>query len=356
MNRTSLWLALALMLPALAPSAVDAASRGLEARDLATLDRFGAPTLSKDGRYLVFTKRVVDFAANKASTSLWIEDLRARDAAPPKRLTPDGWNVNSPAFSPDGKTVYFLSAKSGSQQLYAMPAIGGEPKALTELPLDIGAYKLSPDGKRVAVSLETFADCKSDLACTKKKLDDTAARKSSGVLYDKIFVRHWDTWADGRLSRLFVAKLPQGKEKPAKTATLVGADVLGDVPSKPFVGAVRAHRRPHRTHQHQFRSLPRRRRRQRQRAQPYRSQQSLGHRPGVLGRRQNLVLPRDEAAGLRGRSFRVDGDGSGRRRPARARAALGRFRRRLGVVGRRRHDLHHCAGTWAASLIRRVPR
>jgi dipeptidyl aminopeptidase/acylaminoacyl peptidase len=234
MNRTSLWLALALMLPALAPSAVDAASRGLEARDLATLDRFGAPTLSKDGRYLVFTKRVVDFAANKASTSLWIEDLRARDAAPPKRLTPDGWNVNSPAFSPDGKTVYFLSAKSGSQQLYAMPAIGGEPKALTELPLDIGAYKLSPDGKRVAVSLETFADCKSDLACTKKKLDDTAARKSSGVLYDKIFVRHWDTWADGRLSRLFVAKLPQGKEKPAKTATLVGADVLGDVPSKPF--------------------------------------------------------------------------------------------------------------------------
>ncbi|HET9208418.1 MAG TPA: hypothetical protein VFO28_19415, partial [Burkholderiaceae bacterium] len=46
-----------------------------------------------DGRTLVFAKRVVDFAANKSSTALWVEDLFARDAAPPKRLTPEGWNV-----------------------------------------------------------------------------------------------------------------------------------------------------------------------------------------------------------------------------------------------------------------------
>ena len=227
--RTSLWLALCLLMPAVAEAA-----RGLEARDLVTLDRYSSPTLSPNGRVLVFAKRSVDFAANKSATALWIENLVARDAAPPKRLTPEGWNVNSPAFSPDGSTVYFLSAKSGSQQLYAMPAAGGTPKLLTELPVDVGGYKLSPDGRRVALALEAFADCSSDLACTRKRLDDTAARKSSGVLYDKLFVRHWDTWADGRLNRVFAATLPQGKEKPLKTATLIGADVIGDVPSKPF--------------------------------------------------------------------------------------------------------------------------
>ncbi len=227
--RTSLWLAMCLLMPVAANAA-----RGLEPRDLVALDRYSAPTLSTDGRVLVFAKRSVDLAANKSSTSLWIENLVAGDAAPPKRLTPEGWNVNSPAFSADGKTVYFLSAKSGSQQLYAIPAAGGEPKQLTDLPVDVGGYKLSPDGKRVALALEAFVDCKSDLACTKKRLDDTAARKSSGVLYDKIFVRHWDTWADGRLNRVFAATLPQGKEKPLKTPTLIGADVIGDVPSKPF--------------------------------------------------------------------------------------------------------------------------
>lgn len=216
-------------LPALAQT-----PRGLQPRDLVALDRYSAPTLSSNGRVLVFAKRTVDLAANKSSTALWIENLVARDAAPPKRLTPEGWNVNTPTFSADGKTVYFLSAKSGSQQLYAIPSAGGEPKQLTDFPVDVGGYKLSPDGKRVALALEAFVDCKSDLGCTKKRLDDTAARKSSGVLYDKIFVRHWDTWADGRLNRVFAATLPQGKEKPVKTATLIGADVIGDVPSKPF--------------------------------------------------------------------------------------------------------------------------
>src|SRR3546814_1647235 len=75
-----------------------------------------SPTLSPDGRLLVLAKRVVDFDANKASSSLWIENLLARDAAPPVRLTPEDWNVNSPAFGPDGKTVYFLSGKRSEER------------------------------------------------------------------------------------------------------------------------------------------------------------------------------------------------------------------------------------------------
>ncbi len=227
LSRILLASALLLALPSLAY-----AERGFTARDMAGLDRYSSPTLSHDGRKLVFAKRIADLEANKASTSLWIEDLAARDAAPPKRLTPDGWNVNSPAFSPDGKTVYFLSAKNGSSQLYAMPAAGGAPKALTAFALDVDGYKLSPDGRRAAFALSVFPGCKGDLACTKKQLDDTGKKKASGVIHDRVFVRHWDTWADGRLNRVFVAGL--GGKAAASTATLIGADVEGDVPSKPF--------------------------------------------------------------------------------------------------------------------------
>ena len=209
------------------------AARGLEARDLATLDRYSAPTLSPDGRLLVFAKRVVDYGANKASTSLWIEDLRARDAAPPKRLTPDGWNVNSPAFSPDGRTVYFLSAKSGSQQLYAVPASGGTPRQVTAFDADVGSYRISPDGQRVAFSAEAFVECGADLSCTRRKLDEREKTKATGRSFDRLFIRHWDSWNDGRLNRLFVAELPRG-DKPVAEAVLVSDDVVGDVPSRPF--------------------------------------------------------------------------------------------------------------------------
>src|SRR3546814_4160907 len=143
-------LALLIAMPSLA------ATRGFEVRDMVNLDRYSSPTLSPDGRRLVFAKRVLDGESGKASTSLWIEDLFARDAAPPKRLTPEGWNVNSPAFSPDGTTVYFLSAKDDSSQLYSMPAAGGEPVKLTAFPVGVDGFKISPDGSRVAFSAGAF--------------------------------------------------------------------------------------------------------------------------------------------------------------------------------------------------------
>ena len=219
-------LALALSLPAVADAA-----RGFEVRDMAYLDRHSSPTLSPDGRVLVFAKRVVDKQTNKASTSLWMRNLVTRDMRPPSRLTPEGWNVNSPAFAPDGKTVYFMSAKSGSMQLYSMPIAGGEPKRLTDTVVDVDGYKLSPDGTQVALALAVFPECRADLDCTKKKLDEVEALKTTGKVFDRMFIRHWDTWNDGRLNRVFAAKL--GGDM-VKTATLLSGDIAGDIPSKPF--------------------------------------------------------------------------------------------------------------------------
>ena len=222
---------IALVLP-LSPVA-DAATRGLQPKDLATLDRWSSPVLSPDGRLLVVAKREVDFDGNKAATSLWLENLVARDAAPPVRLTPEGWNVNSPVFSPDGGVVYFLSGKSGSSQLYSIPVDGGTPRQVTDFPVDVGGFQVSPDGQRIAFNAEAFIDCRSDLACTGKRLKAEADSPATGVVYDRMFVRHWDAWNDGRLNRVFVATLP-GDGAAVSTATAIASDVVADIPSRPF--------------------------------------------------------------------------------------------------------------------------
>src|SRR5690606_18147390 len=203
MPRTAL---LTLCLIAALPAVADA--RGLEARELAALERVSSPTLSPDGMHLVFAQRSIDLEVNSGSSALYVRNLATRDLAPPKRLTPEGWNVNSPSFSPDGSTVYFLSSKGGSQQLYAIPLAGGEPRQLTGFATDVGSYHVSPDGGRVAFSASVFGDCGADFACTKQRMDERKASKTSGVLYDQLFVRHWDTWVDGTRSKLFVADLP----------------------------------------------------------------------------------------------------------------------------------------------------
>jgi len=212
-----------------------ASARGFEVRDMVKLDRVSAPLLTADGAQVIFAKRVVD-ADLKASSSLWIRDLRTRDMAPPKQLSPEGWNVNSAALSADGRTVYFLSAKNGSQQLYAMPVAGGAPRQLTDFALDVDSYRVSPQGDRVLFSTGAFQDCGSDLSCTATRLKEREKAKNSGVVFDSMFVRHWDTWADGRRNTLFVAPLPAAGAAAAKTATAISASLAGDAPSKPFGG------------------------------------------------------------------------------------------------------------------------
>jgi dipeptidyl aminopeptidase/acylaminoacyl peptidase len=83
----------------------------------------------------------------------------------------------------------------------------------------------------MALSVAVFADC-GDLACTKQRLADRTASKLSGVVYDSLFVRHWDTWADGTRSQLFIADLARDGTVASEPHLLTRA-IDGDVPSKP---------------------------------------------------------------------------------------------------------------------------
>ena len=206
------------------------AARGLDVRDLVNFDRVSEPTLSPDGKTVVYGLRQVDFAANKAKTGFWKQSLNTNQA--PVRITAEAFNVNSPNFSTDGQSIYFLSNKSGSMQLWTQALAGGDAFQVSNYALDIGSYKLSPDGKSVAFNLEVFNDC-NDLGCSKKRLDDVESSKVTGVLYEKLFIRHWDAWADGRNNQLFIASF-SANGKLAGEPKKITNGIDGDVPSKPF--------------------------------------------------------------------------------------------------------------------------
>ena len=204
--------------------------RGFDVRDLVSLDRVSDPRLSPDGRTVVFQLRETDLEANKGVNGLWLRSIDG-DAAP-RRLTTKGESSTTPRWAPDGRSVYFLSSRGGSSQVWRVDLGGGEARQVTEYPLDVGSFAISPDGKRLAVSIDVFPDC-TDLACTKSRLDERAKGKATGQLHEELFIRHWDTWKNGTRSQLFVADLDASGHAEASPAWITkGID--GDVPSKPF--------------------------------------------------------------------------------------------------------------------------
>ncbi len=208
-----------------------AAPRGFTVEDLVAMERVGSPVLSPDASRLVYTVRATDLDKNRGNTQLWLLDLRAAKPVP-QRLTQSAASSSDPAWSPSGDAIYFLSARSGSSQVWRLPLNGGEAAKVTDLPLDVDNFRLSPQGDRLALSMAVFRDCP-DLACSKARLDAQAKNKASGRVYDRLFVRHWDSWGDGRNSVLYSAPLEAGGKLAAAPVSLSGT-LDGDVPSKPF--------------------------------------------------------------------------------------------------------------------------
>jgi dipeptidyl aminopeptidase/acylaminoacyl peptidase len=222
-------LAAALALAAAAPAFAASGAHPFDVHDLVMMDRLSDPSLGPDGKVVVFQVRETDYDANKGTNGIWIVPASGGKTV---RLTDKALNATTPRWAADG-SVYFLAPKDSINQVWHVGANGGAARAVTEFPIDVNNFKLSPDGKRILLSMDVFTECGEDsLACTKKRLDDRRADKATGTVYDKLFVRHWDTWADGRRSQLFIADV--GADGKIGAPRLLSKDIDGDVPSKPF--------------------------------------------------------------------------------------------------------------------------
>ncbi len=201
-------------------------------QDMLMLDRITGLDVDPTGRYALFNVRATNMEKNKGVSSLWLKDLSA-PTAPEVRLAVSDSGALGAQWGPGGKSIYFLSARGGghSMQVWKTDLVGRTAQKVTHLPLDVGAFRITPDGNGAVVALAVFPECKGDeIACTVKKL--AKARIGSGTVYDKVFVRHWDTWADGTRNHLFYLAL-NGVDAPVLPVPLTdGYD--GDVPSKPF--------------------------------------------------------------------------------------------------------------------------
>jgi len=194
-------------------------------RDMLAMDRISDWRVSPDGKRVAFVVSVTDQERNRRSSDLY---LTAVDGSGMHQLTTNPASDVQPRWSPDGKSLFFISTRSGSPQVWRLALDGGEAEPITKLPLGLDALRVSPDGKYLVFSMAVFAGKSPEE--TKRILDEKEKSKPTGLIYDRLFVRHWDTWEDGTRNHLFVYPLPSG---PARDLM---PDMAADCPSKPFGG------------------------------------------------------------------------------------------------------------------------
>ena len=187
------------------------------------MSRAGGAALSPDGRTLLYQQTDYSMAENRGVTTLHTEALDTKQVAD---LTDGSSNNLAARWSADGKTIYFLSDRSGSMQVWAMDASGGNVRRLSDFDRDVEGFGISPRGdkawyvQRIPVAARRSSEIHKDMD------------KSKARIYDDLMVRHWDYWDEGEHMHLFVGDFGPEGLKPG--VDIIGADAAWDVPLAPY--------------------------------------------------------------------------------------------------------------------------
>ena len=184
------------------------AARPMTIEDNLLTVRVADPQLSPDGKSVAFVRTTTDLASGKRNADIWI--VPADGSAPPRALTRHEKADNAPRFSPDGKTLAFVSTRSGVPQVYLLDLSGGEPRKLTDVSAGVqDPLVFSPDGKKLAFVSDVYPFC-ADEACNKKTREELEKDPVKVHRLTRLLYRHWDEWREDVRHHVFVADVATG--------------------------------------------------------------------------------------------------------------------------------------------------
>ena len=186
------------------------------------MGRLGESTLSPDGKTVLYSVTWYNMTENRGVTNLFTVPSAGGEAT---QLTDNGGSDFAPAWSADGKTIYFLSDRSGDNQLWAMNADGSKMRQLSHIEGGLEGFGVAPTGDRFFYVQSVHA------ADTQGKDIYPDMDKSGVLIYSDLMARHWNYWDRGSYRHIFVGDLTA---KEAKTGTDIMAGEAWDAPMAPY--------------------------------------------------------------------------------------------------------------------------
>ena len=203
MTRRLLHAALGLMLPSsILPQTASAQKRAITVDNYLALPVVGDPQLSPDGKWVAYTVTEYSLKENRGTTRIWLAD--AIGGGPGRQLTTGPGSDRQPRWSPDGRTLAFVSTRENGAQLWVLPLAGGEARRVSNLPDGVSDPLWLPDGTGLVVTSDIKWPAEQELDRRNGEFP-TDAR-----LWTNLMWRHWDDWRAGKRQHLFTVALADG--------------------------------------------------------------------------------------------------------------------------------------------------
>jgi dipeptidyl aminopeptidase/acylaminoacyl peptidase len=199
-----------LLLPAAALAETPSSRTPITHEKLWMMKRVSSPTVSPDGKWVVFTVLEPAYDADKEVSDLWLTPADA--SQPPRRLTNTKAPEKGVAWSPDSRAIAFATKREGdeSEQIYILDiAAGGEARRLTNLSTSASNPQWRPDGKAILFESFVYPNAVDDEA-NKKAAAERKARKYNVRVYEHFPVRFWNQWLDERQPTILVQPIADG--------------------------------------------------------------------------------------------------------------------------------------------------
>ena len=197
----------------------DAVARPMTETDLVMMKRLSAVAASPDGMMLAYQLRETDLEANKGKTDLYILKLGTTGAQPVMFASKPDKNEHDPAFAPDGKSIFYISNESGSDQIWRYDISSATTTQASNFKTDVSGFEIAPDGLKFAIWGDIARNCM-EFGCAKDG-DTSKPGPGTGREYDQLMTFTVVLRPDGQLGTL---------------GTAMDGDLVGDAPSKPFGG------------------------------------------------------------------------------------------------------------------------
>ena len=199
------------------------AQRAMTVEDLLAVRTVSDPQISPNGQLVAFTLTEASLDSNRNISRIWVVPA---GGGTPRQITNGPGNDRAPRWSPDGRSLAFISTRGRGAQVWLVPATGGDAERVTTLAGGVNDFSWSPDGR--------YLFAVSDVKWPPVQEVDrrNGAYPTDARIWTSLMYRHWNEWRAGTRTHLFRHSIPDGRvidltpiDRDVPTIALGGRDV-----------------------------------------------------------------------------------------------------------------------------------